>query len=278
MDFDLVVVGGGVVGASLARAVRAHTVALVSGTRPAAAINAVDDEFDPRVYALSPGSVAFLQSVNAWDTIASQRLTPVHKMRIHGDTAGSVLEIDAYRTGVPELAWIVEDRVLQAALWNDLRSQGRLEIFAPVQCASIEIRDSARVGLSDGRTLVADLLVGADGADSFVRAAAGIGARERSYGQTAIVANFECSESHANTAFQWFQGGPVLALLPMPANRVSMVWSVADEEAKRLLRLDGGSLAREVGAASNGAVGSLKLISAVKAFPLRESVAEKMVL
>jgi 2-octaprenylphenol hydroxylase len=278
MGFDLVVVGGGVVGASFARAMRTHSVALVSGLQPAAAINAADDALDPRVYALSPGSVAFLRSMNVWDAIASSRLTPVHKMRIHGDSAGSVLEIDAYRTGVGELAWIVEDRVLQAALWNALRSQDRLEIFAPAQCASIEIRDLARVSLADGRTLDADLLVGADGADSFVRAAAGIGIRGRSYGQTAIVANFECSQTHANTAFQWFQGGPVLALLPLPANRVSMVWSVADEEATRLLGLDGGSLAREVGESSNGAVGSLKLISPVKAFPLREAIAERMVL
>jgi len=277
MDFDLVVVGGGVVGAGIARALRGHSVALVSGGAPAPA-QVPDGEFDPRVYALSPGSVAFLRSVKGWDAIAPQRLTPVHRMRIHGDAGNAGLEIDAYRAGVPELAWIVEDRALQAALWGALRTQDRLEIFAPAQCASIEFRAAAHIGLSDGRTLVADLVVGADGADSFVRAAAGIGMREQAYGQTAVVANFECAKHHANTAFQWFQGGPVLALLPLPANRVSMVWSVPDGEAKRLLELGAESLAHEVGAASGGAVGALKLISAVKSFPLREAVAERMVL
>ena len=218
MHFDLVVIGGGVVGASIARAVRGHSVALVSGGAPAAA-QVADDEFDPRVYALSPGSVSFLRSVKVWDAIAPQRLTPVHRMRIHGDAGNAGLEIDAYRAGVPELAWIVEDRALQAVLWGALRTQDRLEIFAPAQCASIEVRDAAHIGLADGRALVADLVVGADGADSRVRAAAGIGMREKAYGQTAVVANFECSKHHANTAFQWFQGGPVLALLPLPANR-----------------------------------------------------------
>lgn len=278
MGFDLIIAGGGAVGASLARALRGHSIALVASGRPPAAQAHPANDFDARAYALSPGSVEFLRSVKVWDAIPAERLTPVHAMRVFGDSPGAVLELDAYRTGVPELAWIVEDRALQAALWSALGTQDRLEIFAPAQLSSIELRESARVRLSEGRGLEADLLVGADSADSFVRAAAGIDAREKPYGQTAVVANFACERGHENIAYQWFQGGPVLALLPLPANQVSMVWSVPDAEAARLHGLDAEALAREVSGASKTTLGELHLVSAVKSFPLRRLTAGRMVL
>ncbi len=278
MRYELAIAGGGAVGASLARAMRGHSIALVSGHRPATAPVPGPGDFDPRVFALSPGSVEFLRALKVWDVMDPERLTPVHAMRVHGDAQQASIEMDAYRAGVPELAWIVEDRVLQAALWAALGTQDRLEIFAPAQCAGIELGDSATIRLADGRTLEADLLVGADGADSFVRAAAGIAAREESYGQTAVVANFDCEHSHRNTAFQWFQGGPVLALLPLPGQRVSMVWSVPDAEAARLQSLDAHALASAVCEASKGSLGSLQLVSAVKALALRRLIAERMVL
>ena len=280
MRFDIVVAGGGPVGASLARALRGHSIALISGGRPPAIPEMPESgagDFDPRVYALSPGSVEFLRSLKVWDVLAPERVTPVHAMRIYGDAAGATLEMDAYRAGVPELAWTVEDSRLQAALWGALATQDRIEIFAPAECASIGLGESAKVTLSDGRTLESDLLVGADGADSFVRTAAGMTVRGTAYGQTAVVANFECERSHGNTAFQWFTGGPVLALLPLPGHRVSMVWSVAHAEAGRLQSLEPEMLSREVSAASTGMLGSLKLISAVKAFPLRRQTADRMV-
>ena len=278
MGFDLIIAGGGAVGASLARALRGHSIALVSSVRPAGAFAPSAEDFDARAYALSPGSVEFLRSIKVWDAIAPERLTPVYAMRVFGDSPGAMLEMDAYRTGVPELAWIVEDRALQAALWSALATQDRLEIFAPAQLSSIELRESARVRLSDGRGLEADLLVGADSADSFVRTAAGIEARETPYGQTAVVANFACERGHENIAYQWFQGGPVLALLPLPATQVSMVWSVPDDEAARLQALDADALALEVATASKNTLGGLRLTSAVKSFPLRRIAAGRMVL
>lgn len=278
MRFDLIVVGGGAVGASFARVARGLSIALVAGSRPAPLPESPADEFDPRVYALSPGNVEFLRSIGVWDAIAPERVTPIHSMRVYGDAPGTSVAFDAYRAGVPELAWIVEDRALQAALWSALDTQDQLEIIAPAQCASLELRETARVCLADGRTLEADLVVGADGADSFVRNAAGISAHRKRYGQTAVVVNFRCERGHENSASQWFQGGPVLALLPLPGNRVSMVWSVPDEHAARLQALDGDALGREVCAASKGMLGSLVPISAVKSYPLQRITAGRMVL
>lgn len=276
MPFDVIVVGGGAVGACVARALRGHSVALVAGAKPVSTPKS-PDEFDNRIYALSPGSVEFLRSLKAWDRIALDRVTAVYSMQVHGDAPGCVMGLDAYRAGVETLAWIVEDRELQSAIWSTLQTQDRLEIFASSQCAAIETGELAVVRLADGRTLEAGLVVGADGADSVVRIAAGIAVRGELYGQSAVVANFSCEAAHGNIARQWFQGGPVLALLPLPGQRVSMVWSVRDEEASRLTSLGHVDLAREVTAAAFGVLGDLHSISDAKSFPLRRMTATRMV-
>src|SRR6185503_13778288 len=204
-----------------------------------------------RVYAVSPGNVAFLAQLGAWDAIEPARKTPVHAMRVYGDDGASLIEFDAYRTGCSELAWIVEDRLLQEALWGGLQGQEGLALFSASSLRKLETGgSSAAVSLEDGRKFDAQLVVGADGARSQVRVQAGIAARERAYGQRAVVANFACSRPHRNVAFQWFQGagqgGAVLALLPLPGDHVSMVWSTTDAEAERLLALSPAALAREV--------------------------------
>ncbi len=277
MRSDLIIVGGGATGASLARAARGLSIALVASGRPATAAFP-PESYDARVYALSPGNVAFLRSIKAWDSIPAERLTPVHAMRVHGDENTARIEFDAYRAGVSELAWIVEDRELQAALWRALGTQDGLEIFAPARCADLRLGATAHITLEDGRQMEADLVVGADGADSFIRRAAGIRESGAPYGQTAVVANFSCERPHANTALQWFQAGPVLALLPLPGDRVSMVWSLPAERAERLLTLGAAALAEEVSEASNRMLGSLRLISAPLAYPLRRMTAARMVL
>ena len=257
-------------GAALARAMRGQGAALLAGARAPAA--GTTSAFDSRVYALSPANVAFMREIGAWQAISPSRLAPVYSMRIFGDDGASGLELDAYRAGLPELAWIVEDTALQDALWRDQQPplQGepeRLEFDA----------DQAQVVLRDGRSLATRLVIGADGARSVVRSAAGISAAERDYGQLAVVANFRCDKPHRDTAYQWFQGGPVLALLPLPGRQVSMVWSLPSAAAERVLRLEAHALCREVEAASRGALGALELAGAPRSFPLRHLAARRMV-
>jgi ubiquinone biosynthesis UbiH/UbiF/VisC/COQ6 family hydroxylase len=278
--FEVAITGGALVGAALARALRGARVALISQEPEPGLAGAVD--FDSRVYAISPGNAAFLAQLGAWSTIPEARRTPVHAMRIYGDDGKSLVEFDAYRAGCSELAWIVEDRLLQGALWCGLESQDGLTLFAAASLEALEI-NGGRAGLllRDGRKVSAQLVVGADGARSLVRAQAGIAVDARAYGQRAVVANFACSRPHRNVAFQWFQGarklGAVLALLPLPADHVSMVWSVPDAEAARLLALPPEALAREVTAASREAVGELALVTPQRSFVLQQLTAGKMV-
>jgi 2-polyprenylphenol 6-hydroxylase len=259
------------VGASLARAARGLSVALVAHERRQPVAR---KPFDARVYALSPGNVAFLQAIGAWQAIPADRVVPVHAMRIYGDEPGSSLEFDAYGAGVSELAWIVEDALLQDALWSGLEA----EVFAPAQCASLGIEAGhALLALADGKRISARLVVGADGAQSFVRAQAGISAHESDYGQNAVVANFRCEKSHRNVAWQWFQRGAVLALLPLPGNHVSMVWSLPAGEAARVCGLDEATLCDEVSKAANQELGRLQLVTPPRSYPLRRLAARQLV-
>jgi len=271
MNFDVAIIGGGLVGASLAAALKHSglSLALVE-SQSLLTQNGVDaDGWDARIYAISPGSRAFLEESGAWDLLDTGRISPVEAMRVFGDTAGE-LEFSAYQMGVAELACIMENRALQSALWSVLQRQENLTLLNPAQCASLKVgKDAAVLTLEDGRVLNAKLVVGADGRDSWVRNRAGIGASPVDYHQHGVVANFSCEKSHRGVAYQWFQPGGILALLPLPGNRVSMVWSTSPEHSAELSALTQEALSEEVAAAAQHMLGKMRVITSPAAFPLR---------
>lgn len=274
MDADLAIVGAGLAGAALARAARGLNVVLVAEKAAAP----TPPGFDSRVYAITPGNAAFLAGLGVWQRLDPARVTPVRAMRVFGDATRAEVAFDAYRAGVAELAWIVEDGALQAALWDAQESAESERVIVPERLERLDVAaDCARLRLSGGGSLQARLVVGADGAQSLVRDQAGIAFTDAAYAQRAVVANFSCERAHRNTAFQWFQGGPVLALLPLPGDHVSMVWSTGEEEAERLLALTPQALCGAVAAASGQALGELGLVTPARAFPLHRLSARRMV-
>lgn len=283
-QFDIAVVGGGLVGAAAVRALRAAlpaaSFAWIAPERPAPL--GPDEAFDARIYAISPGNVAFLDRLGAWQGLPIDAIQPVRAMRIFGDDGDSRLEFDAYRSGVSELAWILEDRRLQAALWQGLENGPGITLFLGGGLDTLVLDAHAtELKLADGRRLSARLVIGADGARSRVRQQAGIAAEATPYGITSVVANFACDLPHRGVAWQWFQGvssgGAIVALLPLPGNHASMVWSTTTTEATRLLALAPEALAREVTEVSQAALGNLSPVTPARGFPLQRLAAARLV-
>lgn len=279
MDFDVIVVGAGLVGASFALALDGAglRIAVVDTHVPQTASDPVD--WDSRIYAINPGGVAFMQECGAWDKLDAARLCPVEDMQVFGDDEISALDFGAYAAGLRELAVIAENRELQRVLWQELGCAEHVEVFAPAACRELTFEpDAALLALADGRTLRARLIVGADGAESWVRTQAGIEVAARPYAQTAVVANFTTALPHHGVATQWFQRNGILALLPLPGERVSMVWSTATGHADELLAQSADGLAAEVTAAAHGKFGELRVITPAAAFPLRIQRVRRLVM
>lgn len=280
---DVVVAGAGLVGLALAAALVRSGLTVTLVDRMQAPAGAEPQTWDARVYAISPGSAAFLQRIGAWQALACERIAAIESMRIVGDT-GATLNFSAYELGERALAWIVEERALRAALLPAVHVPG-IEIATGARFASLAWSPAeGTLALDDGRRFSGSLIVGSDGLNSWVRTAAGIVVEPKSYGQQGVVANFECEGAHHGCARQWFcDNGGVLAWLPLPGRRISIVWSAPDALAKELMALPHEALAARVAAAGNSVLGQLRLITPPAAFPLQSlrlptSVAHRMAL
>lgn len=265
-QFDLIIVGGGLAGASLAAALRESRlrIALVEGQAPSR-----PQGWDARIYAISPANADFLARIGAWEHLDRQRMAPISAMEVHGDQGGR-LNFSAYETGVGELGWILESSLMACELWEGIKRQANVTRFCPARPAGLEIRhDAALLTLEDGQLLSGRLLVGADGRDSWVRRQAGLEAITTPYNEKGLVANFATEKPHRGIAWQWFRDDGVLAYLPLPGQRMSIVWSTPDAHADALCALPPEALAEQVAAAAQHVLGRLETITPAAAFPLR---------
>ncbi|HYX73645.1 MAG TPA: FAD-dependent monooxygenase [Steroidobacteraceae bacterium] len=282
--FDVIVVGGGPVGACagalLARGapgVAGLSVALLEPRPPAVA--PANARIDPRVVALSRASERLLRRAGAWTQIPAERLSAYERMRIWHEsiapTSGDVLVFDAADVAEPNLGYIAENRALQTALLAAFAEAGGHLEPAPFSSLSIgaeEVTVSTPQGVLEGR-----LVIGADGAQSVLRAAAGLAVEVRAYGQTAIVANVATERPHQSTAWQRFMRDGTLAFLPLADGTSSIVWSADDARAARLVSLSDAAFAAELERAADGALGSTRLLSERLSFPLMRLAAQRYV-
>ena len=282
--FDIIVVGGGPVGAC-AGALLARGTAGTAGLsvallepRPPRTIPA-DARPDPRVVALSRASERLLKHTGSWAQIPTARLSAYERMRIWHESippsSPAVLVFDAADVGEPNLGYIAENRALQVALLAAFAEAGGHLEPEPLSALSIG-EEHVQVSTPRG-TLTARLVVGADGAQSALRAAAGLSSETRAYGQTAIVANVATERPHTATAWQRFMRDGTLAFLPLADGTSSIVWSADAERAAHLLSLSDAGFAQELDCASDLTLGGTRLVSERLSFPLIRLAAQRYV-
>lgn len=266
MTYDVIVVGGGLVGLAMAAALERGgiKIALVEAREPDLAASAA---WDTRVYAISPGSQRFLEQLGVWQRLDPARLAPITRMEVAGDDNG-MIEFDAFDAGASELATIVEASALQRALWQVLDASDNLDKLIGAEPRGLEITsDAAHLALDNGMRLQARLVIGADGGESWVRQATNISSSTYRYAADGLVANFRVQRAHRGIARQWFRGDSVLAWLPLPDRHISIVW--ATPRAKELAALSGPQLAQAVEQGGSGDLGRLESVNKAAFFPLR---------
>jgi 2-octaprenylphenol hydroxylase len=260
----ILVVGGGAVGLAFAAACGDAVRVLDSGP-PRAPSD--PDGHDIRVFALSEGTRSFLGGIDAWRRMPPERIAAVTRMEVFGDDGASRLDF-----ALPDgraLAWIAEGNRMARAIEEAARDRGVQVISGARPSAITAGSGGSRATLADGTAFEADLLVGADGASSWVRSELGLASEAKRYPETAVVAHFRCERSPAGVARQWFRSDGILAWLPLPGDRMSIVWSARGGLADELAALDPADLARRVRDAGGAALGDLVLDSEVAQFPLR---------
>ncbi|HEB92706.1 MAG TPA: 2-octaprenyl-3-methyl-6-methoxy-1,4-benzoquinol hydroxylase [Gammaproteobacteria bacterium] len=276
--YDVIIIGGGMVGASLACALADSTlsIAVIEGLEPPGEWPA--DSFDIRVSAITRASENLFRRLGAWPAMETMRVQPYEAMDVWDATGAGHIHFDAAELGEPNLGHIIENRVITQALLQRLRQYDNIDYCCPTRPTRLMLRnDHAQLQLDDGYLLQTSLIIGADGAHSWLRQQAGIEVQERHYQQTAVVATVQTGHYHGDTAWQCFLPSGPLAFLPLPDGRSSIVWSTSAEEAERLLALDDADFMSALGEAFMHRLGSVTGVGPRGAFPLKGRHAKEYV-
>lgn len=274
---DAVIVGGGVVGAACALALSelGLEVALIEAQTPQPWRI---DHPDLRVYAFAPDNAALLQRCGVWAAVTAARVQPYRRMRVWDAAGGGELRFDADAFGRNELGWIVEHGLLIDRLWAAL-SATDVRLHCPARVDALEqLDDGVRLRLDDGSRIEANLVIAADGAESSVRGLAGFDVDAHSYAQRGVVAYVQTEQAHQQTAWQRFLPTGPLAFLPCADGKSSIVWTLPEAEAARVMSLDDDAFGDELTAAFDARLGRTRVVSKRAAFPLRRQLAREYAL
>ncbi|HEY6483174.1 MAG TPA: FAD-dependent monooxygenase [Steroidobacteraceae bacterium] len=283
--FDVLIVGGGPVGACAAALLARGSAHFAAPLRVAVLdphdcpAPEPDSALDARVVALSRASERILRSAGAWERVHGPRICAYERMRVWHESVAAdcadVLLFDAADAGEANLGYIAENRLVQAALLQALTDAGAQIVCAQFQ--SLRIGTDAVHVLSSAGSLSTRLLVGADGAQSTVRESVGLTAEIRDYHQLAMIATVATERPHASTAWQRFMRQGTLAMLPLADGHSSIVWSADEALAATLMAASPQQYSNALTQASDLALGDVTLVSERSAFPLRQLAAHRYV-
>ena len=271
--FDLAIIGGGMVGVTLARALAA-TRLRIALIEPQPQTHQVDGKFDLRVSAITRASQRVFEALHVWQGMQARRVSPFREMHVW-EAQGREMHFDSADLSEPCLGHIIENSVITASLYDGIEQQDNLECLFGRRCQRLTKSDAGwQLQLDDGSALRADLLVGADGSRSWLRQQVGIAVRGWDYDHAALVTYVRTEKPHLETAWQRFVNRGPLAFLPLCDGYSSIVWSTAPDNARRLRELDEAAFAEELAMAFATRLGRVLEVGPRATYPLRFLVAD----
>ncbi len=275
MQYDVIIAGGGMVGSTLACLLgqAGKRVAVLEAHEPPPF--QPDEVYDLRVSAISRASQRALQEAGAWQGILERRASPYEAMFVWDGTGDGQIRFDSADLGEADLGHIVENRMIQLALLARLRQLDTVDLYCPSKLTRFTVHEAnVSVQLNTSEALTAQLLIGADGAQSKVRELAGIYLKTEDYGQSGLVCVVKTELSHESTAWQRFMPTGPLAFLPLGDGSSSIVWTLPSDRADAVLRMETDAFKQALAQALDYRLGGITAVGARAAFPLRGRHAE----
>ncbi len=271
-NYDIIIVGAGMVGATLACGLAEEAENLSIGLIDANAPNFDWDNnsFDMRVSAITRASQTLFKNIDVWEKILELRVSPYQDMYVWDAEGKGKVHFDSADMGEADLGHIIENRVIVKALHQRVAEISNIDLLCPVKIESINFHDDkTELVLDDQTTLSTKLVVGADGTRSWIRQQADIAVKGWDFDQAALVTTVKTEKHHENTAWQRFLKTGPLAFLPLTDGYSSIVWSTSPDEAKRLTEISKNDFAKELEQAFESKLGKIESVAGRAVFPLR---------
>ena len=270
--YDIIIVGGGMVGATLACGLAEEaenlSIAVIDANAPDFDWDV--DSYDMRVSAITRASQIVFKNSGVWEKIVEQRICPYQDMFVWDAQGKGKVHFDSADMGEADLGHIIENRVIVKALHQRMQELSQIELLCPAKLESVKFKDDkTELTLNDKSKLSAKLVVAADGTRSWIRQQADIAVKGWDFDQAALVTTVKTEKYHQDTAWQRFLNTGPLAFLPLTEGYSSIVWSTSPDEAKRLTKISKEDFAKELEQAFESKLGKIESVAGRAVFPLR---------
>lgn len=277
MHRDILIIGAGPTGLAFARSL-AHTRLKVVMIERSAVEQLQAPAFDGRDIALTNLSVKLLEGLGIWSKIPEREISAITQARVLDGTSPYYIDFDSTVDGIEALGYLVSNNVIRKALYDEVSTLDNVEIITDTSVTGLDINhDEASIHLSNGKTITSSLVVAADSRFSEARRMMGIAASMNDFGRVAIVCRMRCEKSHQHIAYECFNYGRTLAVLPLSGNQCSIVITAPTDMAEQILKMSSEEFNADVEARFENRLGTMTLVTERHAYPLMSVHAAKFV-